>query len=65
MFSWIITVAFLVFITVVTVLSYRLGRTKSESANVAAVIGFLLSFIPPFALIYLIVLSLKEDAATV
>jgi hypothetical protein len=32
---------------------------------VAALIGFLLSFVPPLALIYLVVLALKQDTAIV
>ncbi len=45
--------------------SYRLGTYKTENATKAAMLGFVLSFLPPLALIYLIVLFLKEDVAIV
>lgn len=56
---------FLIFVTCMTVVSYKLGLTKTENARLSGWIGFLLSFLPPLALIYLVVLSLKDDAATV
>lgn len=52
----------LIYITCVTVLSYKLGMNKTENAKRAAIIGFLLSFIPPLALIYIAVLLLKQDS---
>ena len=60
-----LTLVFLVFAASMAAISYRLGRTKTENARLAGWIGFLLSFLPPLALIYVIVLSLKDDAATV
>ena len=65
MYSMLIPVVFALFVITVTIISYRLGQTKSDNARMAALIGFLLSFLPPLAMIYLVVLSLKEDAATV
>ncbi len=65
MWNGLLVTAFVLFAATVTLISYRLGLTKSDNARVAALIGFLLSFLPPLALIYLVVLSLKEDAATV
>lgn len=52
----------LIYITCVTVLSYKLGINKTENAKRAGIIGFLLSFIPPLALIYIAVLLLKQDS---
>lgn len=52
----------LIYITCVTVLSYKLGMNKTENAKRAGIIGFLLSFIPPLALIYIAVLLLKQDS---
>jgi hypothetical protein len=65
MWSLILVSAFLLFATAVTLISYRLGLTKTDSARAAALIGLLLSFLPPLALIYLAFLSLKEDVAIV
>ena len=64
---WIIilTITFLCFVSTVTWLSYYLGKTKTENPITSAIIGFLLSFFPLFGLIYLVVLSLKEEVTTV
>ena len=53
------------FIATITVLSHRLGQSKTENARRAALVGFLLSWLPPLALTYVAVLFLKEDVATV
>lgn len=65
MYAPLLTVAFVAFVAVITWLSFRLGKTKTENPTTAAVIGALLSLLPPFALIYVVVLSLKEDVAIV
>lgn len=65
MWMIIIAVMCLLFVSTVTWLSYYLGRTKTENPVASGVIGFLLSFLPPFGLIYLIILSLKDEVATV
>jgi hypothetical protein len=65
MFALILPLFFIAFIISVTWLSYKLGTTKSDNAKLCAIIGFLLSFLPPFALIYLMVLLLKEDSGIV
>jgi hypothetical protein len=57
--------AYLSFIIGVTVIAYRLGKTKTENPKLAAVIGFFLALIPLFGLIYIAVLALKEDAGVV
>jgi hypothetical protein len=49
----------------VTWLSFYLGKTKTENPKVAALIGFMLGFLPPLELIYLSVLTLKNDVDTV
>jgi len=65
MWSVLLLVFFVLFISVVTWLSYFLGQTKTENAKVSGIIGFLLSFIPPLGLIYLVILSLKDEVSTV
>jgi len=53
------------FLVAVTWASYRLGKTRTDNAKAAALIGFLLCFIPPFAVIYLAVLLLKPEVDVV
>lgn len=65
MYSLILPIAFSVFVIAVTGLSYHLGRTKTDNPRVAAGIGLVLAFLPPFALIYLVILALKEDVGIV
>jgi hypothetical protein len=52
---------FIVFVLVVGFLSFYLGKRKTNSPKLAALIGVLLSLIPPLCLIYLGALTLKED----
>ena len=42
-------------------ISLYLGRRKTETPRLVSVIGFFTAFIPPIALIYLIILVLKRD----
>lgn len=65
MFSLILISAYLGFLVLATWLSYFLGQSKTENPRVAALIGFLLALFPPFGLIYLAILALKEDVGTV
>lgn len=65
MWAIIITIMGLLFVSTVTWLSYYLGCSKTENPIASAVIGFLLSFIPPIGLIYLVILSIKDEVATV
>jgi len=65
MFATLIIVLGIAFITAVTWASYTLGKTKTENARVAGIIGFMLCFIPPFALIYLVVLLVKPEVDVV
>ncbi|WP_286233102.1 hypothetical protein [Thalassotalea sediminis] len=64
---WIILIAaiYLLYLTFIIGVSYRLGTYKTDNAKRAAILGFVLSFLPPLALIYLVVLFLKEDVAIV
>lgn len=55
---------FLAFMSLIGILSYYLGRRKTNTPVLATFIGILLAFIPPLALIYLIVLVIKADVKT-
>ncbi|MDE3270849.1 hypothetical protein [Pseudoalteromonas sp. G4] len=46
---------------VVGFLSFYLGKRKTNSPKLTALIGVLLSLIPPLGFIYLAVLVLKDD----
>lgn len=50
-----------VFVLFVGALSYYLGRRKTQTPVIAALLGVVLSLIPPFGLVYLVVLLLKKD----
>ncbi|MGP1835015.1 hypothetical protein ACTTBA_18215 [Shewanella frigidimarina] len=50
-----------VFALVVGVISYFLGRRKTQSPILAGVLGAVLSIVPLFGLIYLVMLMLKND----
>ncbi len=57
-------IAFLAFpaLAITTALvSYYLGKRKTETPKVVAAIGFFSAIIPPLALIYLMVLVFKKD----
>jgi len=43
---------------------YYLGRRKTQTPLLAALLGFILSIVPPFGLLYLIVLLFKKDIVT-
>ncbi|ASM52184.1 hypothetical protein PESP_b0654 [Pseudoalteromonas espejiana DSM 9414] len=53
----------IIFISVIVIgiLSYYFGKRKTSTPKIATLIGVLLSFIPPFGLIYLTILVLKKD----
>ncbi|MCW8091858.1 hypothetical protein [Alteromonas sp. ASW11-130] len=42
-------------------LGYYLGKRKTQTPGITAVIAFVTAFIPPVALIFLIVLVFKSD----
>lgn len=50
-----------VFVLIMGALSYYLGRRKTQTPILAGLLGMALSIIPPFALVYLVVLVLKKD----
>lgn len=50
-----------VFVLIMGALSYYLGRRKTQTPILAGLLGMTLSIIPPFALVYLVVLVLKKD----
>lgn len=51
------------FVLVIGWLSYYLARRKTNTPVIAGIVGALLAFIPPLALIYLAVLVFKKDIA--
>jgi CDP-diglyceride synthetase len=51
----------IIFVLIVGVLSYYLGRRKTQTPVIAALLGVVLSLFPPFGLVYLVVLLLKKD----
>ena len=55
-----VVLALLYFVVVVRLCDY-LGNRKTETPRICAVIGFFLAFVPPFLLIYLALLVLKDD----
>lgn len=46
---------------VMTILGYYLGEKKTNNPVLTAIIGFFSAFIPPLALILLMILVLKSD----
>ena len=50
-----------VFLPITTLLSFYLGKRKTNSPILITIIGSLLAIIPPFALLYLAILSLKTN----
>ena len=46
---------------VMVVLSYILGKRKTETPKITAFVGFLTAFVPPLAIVFLMVLVLKSD----
>ncbi len=52
---------YLVFVLLIGILSYYLGKRKTQTPKLTAFLGVLLAFVPPFALLYIIVLIIKND----
>ncbi|MCC5856153.1 MAG: hypothetical protein JJU10_10835 [Idiomarina sp.] len=50
---------------VIGLVSYYLGRRKTETPVLAGLLGFVLGIIPFVGIIYLVVLMFKRDIATV
>lgn len=57
----IIIFVIIIFAIVIGNLSYSLGKRKTNRPKIIAIVGILLSLIPPLALIYLAILALKKD----
>jgi uncharacterized membrane protein len=57
----IIFISVIVIVIVTCVLSYYLGKRKTNTPKMATFIGVLLAFIPPLGLIYIAILVLKND----
>ncbi|HAS13865.1 MULTISPECIES: hypothetical protein [Idiomarina] len=51
----------LIFIPIIVILSYYLGKRKTQTPKLATLIGLILAFIPPLALIYVAALVIKND----
>lgn len=51
----------LILAIVMAVLGYYLGKRKTETPVLTAVIAFFTALIPPIALIFLMILVLKKD----
>lgn len=65
MFALLLPLLFIAFVISVTWVSYQLGTTKTDNPKLCALLGFLLAFLPPIALIYLVVLLFKDDSSIV
>ena len=50
-----------VWIVIATILTFFLAKRKTQTPIIATIIGFVLAFIPPVSMIYLIVMVLKND----
>ncbi|MBO7921496.1 hypothetical protein C7Y69_08080 [Alteromonas sp. KS69] len=53
-----------VFALLMAALGYYLGKRKTRSPNLTAVVAFFSALVPPLAIILLIVLVLKNDVKT-
>ncbi len=54
----------IIFALIMGVLCYYLGRRKSKNPVLAALLGAVLSLIPLFGLVYLMVLLFKKDLSS-
>jgi len=52
-----------IFAVVIAIISYYLGKRKTETPLLAAVLGAVFSIVPIFGLIYVVVLMFKRDLA--
>ncbi|MCO4321488.1 hypothetical protein [Aliidiomarina quisquiliarum] len=53
--------AVIFFVLIIGVISYLLGRTKTETPILTGIVGALLALVPPLGLIYIGVLIFKKD----
>jgi hypothetical protein len=61
MFVFLFVVSCLVFISTITWLSYKLAETRTSRPKLYALAGFVLSFVPPVALVFIAFLAFKEE----
>lgn len=54
----------ILFALIIGAVCYYLGRRKTQTPVLAGLLGVVLSIIPPFGLIYLVVLVLKKDVGS-
>jgi len=54
----------LAWVVIATILTYFLAKRKTQTPIMATVVGFLIAFIPPLSMIYIIALILKNDINT-
>ena len=54
----------LIYFTLVLMFSYILGKRKTTTPMQSFLLGVVLSFMPPMACLYLIILASKEDVKT-
>lgn len=54
----------IIFALIMGVVCYYLGRRKTQTPVLAGLLGVVLSIIPPFGLVYLVVLVLKKDVGS-
>lgn len=52
---------YLVFVLLIGILSYYLAKRKTQSPKLATFFRVILAFIPPLALLYILVLIIKND----
>ncbi|MBC3766215.1 hypothetical protein [Neptunicella marina] len=60
-FSVLVVLLLIFFSIFVSICSYNLGKRKTSTPKMAAVIGFVIGFVPILAMIYLAILLLKKD----
>ncbi|MGM0524619.1 MAG: hypothetical protein ACQEQ8_00290 [Pseudomonadota bacterium] len=46
---------------IMAVISYYLGKRKTQTPRLTAIVGFVSAFMPPLAIIFLMALVLKND----
>ena len=65
MVEFIFVLSCITFVCTVSWVSYELTDTKKNNPRLYALVGFVLSFVPPFALFYIAYLAFKESAVPV
>lgn len=52
-----------IFALIMGAVCYYLGRRKTQTPVLASLLGVMLSILPPFGLVYLVVLVFKKDVS--